>query len=72
MLAERLEAIIREHALDGTDLVGPAPAFMQRLRGQYRWQVIARGPDLRPLLQALSAGDLPHGWSVDVDPTSTL
>jgi primosomal protein N' (replication factor Y) (superfamily II helicase) len=71
-LADRLERLIREQALEETDVVGPAPAFMERLRGYYRWQLIARGPDLRPLLQLLTPDDLPHGWSVDVDPASTL
>jgi primosomal protein N' (replication factor Y) len=72
VLAARLEQLIRERHLEQTDIVGPAPAFMERLRGNYRWQLIARGPDLRPLLHALTAGDLPHGWALDVDPASTL
>lgn len=72
LLADRLERLIRDHELDRTDIVGPAPAFMERLRGHYRWQLMARGPDLRPLLHALASEDLPRGWSVDVDPVSTL
>ena len=48
------------------------PAFLERLRGRYRWQVILRSPDPRPALRALAGADLPHGWSVDVDPASTL
>jgi primosomal protein N' (replication factor Y) (superfamily II helicase) len=71
-LAERLERVIRECGLPDTDLVGPAPAFLERLRGRYRWQVILRSPDPRPALRALAGADLPHGWSVDVDPASTL
>jgi primosomal protein N' (replication factor Y) (superfamily II helicase) len=71
-LAERLERVIRAHELERTDVVGPAPAFMERLRGRYRWHLIVRGPDLRPLLRALAPDDLPRGWSVDVDPASTL
>jgi primosomal protein N' (replication factor Y) len=71
-LAERLERAIRTLELDQTDVVGPAPAFMERLRGRYRWHLIARGPDLRPLLRALATDDLPRGWSVDVDPANTL
>jgi primosomal protein N' (replication factor Y) len=72
VLAERLERVIAEQALADTDIVGPAPAFMERLRGRYRWQVLVRSPDPRPVLRALSAEDLPHGWSLDVDPTSSL
>ncbi|HEY7983051.1 MAG TPA: primosomal protein N' [Ktedonobacterales bacterium] len=72
VLADRLYHLIAEYDLPASDVVGPAPAFMERLRGQYRWHLIARGPDLRPLLHALTADDLPRGWAVDVDPTSTL
>ncbi len=71
-LAERLEALIHDWDLPETDLVGPAPAFLERLRGRYRWQLILRSPDPRPLLRALRAEGLPRGWSVEVDPASTL
>lgn len=72
VLAERLERHVTELALPETDLVGPAPAFMERLRGRYRWQLILRSPDPRPLLRGLSREDLPRGWSVDVDPATSL
>jgi primosomal protein N' (replication factor Y) len=71
-LAGRIESLIAELALERTDVVGPAPCFMERLRGAYRWQLIARGPDLRPLLRALTADDALRGWAVDVDPANTL
>ena len=71
-LAERLERVIQDQALPDTDLVGPAPAFMERLRGRYRWQVLVRSPDPRPVLRALLDEELPFGWSVDVDPTTSL
>jgi primosomal protein N' (replication factor Y) len=71
-LAGRLETLLRELDLPQSDIVGPAPAFLERLRGMYRWQVIVRGPELRPLLHALAHEDLPHGWAIDIDPASTL
>ncbi len=71
-LAEQLEALIRDEGMAETDVVGPAPAFMERLRGRYRWQVLLRSPDPRLALRMFSAEGLPHGWSVDVDPASTL
>jgi primosomal protein N' (replication factor Y) (superfamily II helicase) len=72
MLGERLEKLIAELALPDTDIVGPAPAFLERLRGRYRWQIIVRSPDPRPLLRALAPSDLPRGWSIDVDPATSL
>lgn len=71
-LAGRLEHLLRELDLPQSDIVGPAPAFLERLRGAYRWQVIVRGPELRPLLHALAHEELPHGWAIDIDPASTL
>ncbi len=71
-LAARLEQLIQQQGLNETDLVGPAPAFLERLRGRYRWQLIIRSPDPRRLLHALSADGMPFGWSVDVDPASSL
>jgi primosomal protein N' (replication factor Y) len=71
-LYDRLNRLIAGLELTDTDLVGPAPAFMERLRGKYRWQVIVRGPAPHVLLENLAPEDLPVGWSVDVDPLSTL
>jgi primosomal protein N' (replication factor Y) (superfamily II helicase) len=72
VLAERLERVIRTLDASETDLVGPAPAFLERLRGRYRWQVILRSPNPPDALRLLTRDDLPAGWSVDVDPVSTL
>lgn len=68
MLYERLYDWIDRLGLRDTDIVGPAPALMERLRGKYRWQMIARGPDLHPLLRVIHA----PGWEIDIDPVSTL
>jgi len=51
------------------DVLGPAPAFVPRLRGRYRWNVILRGSEPAALLRDLP---LPRGWTVDVDPISVL
>jgi primosomal protein N' (replication factor Y) len=71
-LAEALERVIQSRRLRETDLVGPAPAFMERLRGRYRWQIILRGPDPLQALRALAPDALAPGWAVDVDPATSL
>jgi primosomal protein N' (replication factor Y) len=68
LLCENLTAWIERLGLVNTDIVGPAPALMERIRGKYRWQMIVRGPDLHQLLRVI---DTP-GWEVDIDPVSTL
>jgi primosomal protein N' (replication factor Y) len=71
--AERLAGVlantIARLGLPETTLIGPAPAFLQRLRGQTRWQILIRTPDPHPLLAGLR---LPLGWRVDVDPVNLL
>jgi primosomal protein N' (replication factor Y) len=71
-LFNTLTQLVTSLGLSNTDLVGPAPAFMERIREQYRWQIIVRGPDLRPLLREVAPEELPRGWSVNIDPMSTL
>ncbi|HEX8994713.1 MAG TPA: primosomal protein N' [Ktedonobacterales bacterium] len=71
-LAGALERVIQSERLPETDIVGPAPAFMERLRGRYRWQIILRGPDPLQALRALPPDALAPGWAVDVDPANSL
>ena len=72
LLANRLQQVIDELQMADTDIVGPAPAFMERLRGRYRWQLIVRSPRPDRLVSALTRDDLPSGWAVDMDPATTL
>ena len=44
-MAESLRTWIKEGGLTQTDFIGPVPCFYTRLNGQYRWQIVLRGPD---------------------------
>jgi len=71
--AERMGRLLQRRALQqglpGITLIGPAPCFLSRLRGYYRWQIIVRAADPYPLLTSVS---YPIGWRIDVDPVSLL
>ncbi|MCB0150442.1 MAG: primosomal protein N', partial [Caldilineaceae bacterium] len=73
--AERMAAELRHRVEkmgvegEGITLLGPAPAFFERYRGYYRWQILVRAPEPAALLRGL---DIPFGWRVDVDPASLL
>jgi len=67
-LAGRLLTRIEAEKRVQTTLVGPVPCFFSRLRGEYRWQVILRGPSPVELL----LGQRLDGWRVEVDPISLL
>ena len=51
------------------NLIGPAPAFIHRLRGRFRWQLILRGIELPAFLSPIA---FPQGWTIDIDPVSLL
>jgi primosomal protein N' (replication factor Y) len=66
---ERMQKLLIEEkdarGAAGTSLIGPAPAFIHRLRGQYRWQLILRSPEPAEFLSKIA---FPRGWSIDIDP----
>jgi primosomal protein N' (replication factor Y) len=66
-MAERLTARAAERGSD-VAVVGPAPAYVARRAGRWRWNILLRGGDPVGLLD----GGLDPPWSVDVDPESTL
>jgi len=71
--AQRLGRTLANHitrnGIPDVDCIGPAPCFIARIRGQYRWQLVLRGIDPTA---ALDGVPLPQGWHVDVDPSSLL
>ena len=67
--AERMRRLlIAERDSEGiadVSLIGPAPAFIHKLRGRFRWQLILRGSELSAFLSQIP---FPRGWAVDIDP----
>lgn len=60
---------LAQRGLPALDLIGPAPAFFHRIRGEYRYQILVRGDNPHALVQDIA---LPLGWRVEVDPVSVL
>lgn len=50
-------------------VIGPAPCFMAKVRGEYYWHVVVAGNELNGVLRSFP---IPYGWTVDVDPVSLL
>ena len=64
---------------EGMELLGPAPAPLARLRGRYRFQILAKGPDqeaLRCVAEQLRAASARLGEglqaSIDLRPLNML
>ncbi len=51
-----------------TEMIGPAPCFFSKMYGQYRWQIVLRGPDPTDFVRDRKLPD----WIVEIDPTSLL
>lgn len=66
-MAETLRRRAAERGVD-VAVAGPAPAYVPRRGGRWRFNVVLRGSDPRALL----GGDPGVPWSVDVDPESLL
>jgi len=64
-LRKKLESARDSAGITGIGFIGPAPAFVPRRRGKYRWQVTVKGKDV---VDFLSRADVPVGVAVDVDP----
>jgi primosomal protein N' (replication factor Y) len=70
-MAERLRSAANAARSEGrgtVSVLGPAPAYVARRAGRWRWNVVLRGDHPLTLL------DPPPGspWSIDVDPDSLL
>ena len=68
-MARRLMQERDRRGLPNLDVLGPAPAFVPRVRGRWRWNIVLRGADPVALIREMQ---LPRGWTVDVDPVSLL
>jgi primosomal protein N' (replication factor Y) len=73
-LADEIGKRLRAKATEGVRVLGPAPAPMTKLRGQYRYQIQLQSADsalLRTVIRgATNDLKLPDGliWTADVDP----
>jgi primosomal protein N' (replication factor Y) len=65
--AEAIAAGLLNEGIEGIRVMGPAPAFIHRLRGEYRWQITLKGDGLERARHLAPRG---KGWSYDVDPVT--
>jgi primosomal protein N' (replication factor Y) len=65
--AEEIASGLLREGVEGIRVMGPSPAFIHRLRGEYRWQVTLKGDGLERARHLAPRG---RGWSYDVDPVT--
>ena len=71
-LAAALQSTIERDGFSTVALIGPAPAFLRRLRGHWRWQILLRTDRAGELHALLCQTELPPGWHLDIDPLDVL
>ncbi len=67
-LARQIERWIAEGQHNATELIGPVPCYFARSGGDYRWQIVLRGPDPVAVLRGRNLGDA----HLEIDPPSLL
>lgn len=69
--ARSLAATLRRQLPPHAEIFGPTPAFYERARDTYRWQLIVKSPQRGDLLTLL--GQVPPAkWQSELDPISLL
>lgn len=69
--SQALARQIRPFLAKDMQLLGPAPAFYERVRDSYRWQLVIKSPrrsDLASLIEHIP----PTHWQYELDPNSLL
>jgi primosomal protein N' (replication factor Y) len=67
-MADKLKIKLEAGGFRQTEMIGPVPCFFAKENGEYRWQVVLRGPDPAAVLRDLRLND----WRVEVDPINIL
>jgi len=69
--AKKLAEILRAKLPGDVEILGPTPAFYERTRDTYRWQLVLKSPK-RSHLQAAVRLLPPQYWQFELDPQSLL
>ena len=69
--AQKLAQELRTKLPNHIEILGPAPAFYERQRDTYRWQLILKSSARRDLVAALAHVPATH-WQTELDPVSLL
>jgi len=69
--AQKLARTIRMTAPKHIELLGPAPAFYERVRDTYRWQIVVKSPVRQDLVDIITLVPTTH-WQYEIDPLSLL
>jgi primosomal protein N' (replication factor Y) len=67
--------ILKEFEQGGIKILGPAPAFYERVRDTYRWQIVVRASQrdvLKQIAAHVAATRPVKNWRIELDPISLI
>ena len=71
--AKKLASQLHRNYGQSIKLLGPAPAFYERLRGQYCWQIVVRASKRTVLTKiAGQVASSTSNWQIELDPISLI
>ena len=71
--AKKLASQLHHNYGQSIKLLGPAPAFYERLRGQYCWQIVVRASKRTVLTKIASqVASSTSNWQIELDPISLI
>ena len=68
-MADEIRSWIEKESIQSIRLVGPLPCFFQRIKGDYRWQIVLIGEKPQRFLQNYRSK---NGWRFEINPISLL
>jgi primosomal protein N' (replication factor Y) len=67
-LSRQIQGWLQQSGQRSLEIIGPVPCFFARVSGDYRWQIVLRGPNPISVLRGQNFGEA----RVEVDPPSLL
>lgn len=69
--AQALAQTLRQQSDPRIEILGPTPAFYERVRDTYRWQLVVKSPVRADLVELIKKLPATH-WQYELDPVSLL
>lgn len=65
-------ALLINRQFKGIDIMGPAPAYVERQGRYYRWLIVIKSPVRERLVEIAQMSKAKRGWQADLDPVNLL
>lgn len=71
-LKEKIQLTAQKYKIKKINILGPSPAFIEKIKGKYQWKIIIKLKDIDKNLKTILLANIPPKWVVDVDPEKII